>query len=200
MSELGGAPATREQRSSPISTVMVSFISQLFSFLMAAAVLLKQQSTLSTKSIYVLITQLKSLYVFLFWELHGVSPNINIHVSVSDSYIPRIGPHISCYKIGISIVGIYKLLTETWMRKPRLWPRNSISVNICFKFLGLVLCSVYLRCWRQSPCRAFLSILHWKNAVEQKYAGRFRLCHFRYPKLLTENSAIIWYLYRKGRK
>jgi hypothetical protein len=35
------------------------------------------------------------IYVFLFWELHGLSPNFHIHVSVSDLYIPRIGPHIS---------------------------------------------------------------------------------------------------------
>ncbi len=35
------------------------------------------------------------IYVFLFWELRGLSPNFHIHVSVSDLYIPRIGPHIS---------------------------------------------------------------------------------------------------------
>jgi hypothetical protein len=35
------------------------------------------------------------IYVFLFWELHGLSPNFHIHVSVSDLYIPRICPHIS---------------------------------------------------------------------------------------------------------
>jgi hypothetical protein len=34
-----------------------------------------------------------TIYVFLFWELHGLSPNFHIHVSVSDLYIPRIGPH-----------------------------------------------------------------------------------------------------------
>ncbi len=50
-----------------------------------------------------------SIYVFLFWELCGLSPNFHIHVSVSDLYIPRIGPHISCR----SIVGIYKSLTDT---------------------------------------------------------------------------------------
>ncbi len=33
-------------------------------------------------------------YVFLFWELRGLSANIRIPVSVSDLYIPRIGPHI----------------------------------------------------------------------------------------------------------
>jgi hypothetical protein len=33
------------------------------------------------------------MLVFLFWELHGLSPNFHNHVSVSDLYIPRIGPH-----------------------------------------------------------------------------------------------------------
>jgi hypothetical protein len=32
-----------------------------------------------------------SIYVFLFWELRGLSPNFHIHVSVSDLYFPRIG-------------------------------------------------------------------------------------------------------------
>jgi hypothetical protein len=34
------------------------------------------------------------IYVFLFWELCGLSLNFCIHVSVSDLYIPRIGPPI----------------------------------------------------------------------------------------------------------
>ncbi len=33
--------------------------------------------------------------VFLFWELHGLSPNFHIQVSVSDLYIPRICPKMS---------------------------------------------------------------------------------------------------------
>jgi hypothetical protein len=32
--------------------------------------------------------------VFLFWELRGLSSNFHIHMSVSDLYIPRNGPHI----------------------------------------------------------------------------------------------------------
>ncbi len=35
------------------------------------------------------------IYVFLFWELRGLSPNFHMHVSMSDLYISRIGPHIS---------------------------------------------------------------------------------------------------------
>ncbi len=41
-----------------------------------------------------------SVYIFLFWELRGLSPNLHIHVSVSDLYIPRIGPHISSSRKG----------------------------------------------------------------------------------------------------
>ncbi len=35
------------------------------------------------------------IYVFLFWELRGLSPNFHIYVSGSDLYISRISPHIS---------------------------------------------------------------------------------------------------------
>jgi hypothetical protein len=34
------------------------------------------------------------IYVFPKKELRGVSPNVHIYESVSDLYIPRIGPHI----------------------------------------------------------------------------------------------------------
>jgi hypothetical protein len=45
--------------------------------------------------------------------LRGLSPNFYIHVSVSDLYIPRNGPHISSSRNGSSIVGIYNSLTDT---------------------------------------------------------------------------------------
>jgi hypothetical protein len=35
-----------------------------------------------------------AIYVFLFWELRGLSPNFHIHVFLSDLCIPRIGPPI----------------------------------------------------------------------------------------------------------
>jgi hypothetical protein len=58
------------------------------------------------------------IYVFLFWELGGVSPNFHIHVSGSDLYIFRGSVHIfSGRKIGRWIVGIYKLVTDTFMWK-----------------------------------------------------------------------------------
>jgi hypothetical protein len=47
-------------------------------------------------------------YVFFFWELRRLSPNFHTHVFVSDLYIPRIGPHISCSRIDRLIVRILK--------------------------------------------------------------------------------------------
>ncbi len=45
-------------------------------------------------------------------------------------------------RIGRSIVGIYKSLTDTWMWKLGLWPRNSFSGNMCFEFSVLIFCRV----------------------------------------------------------
>ena len=52
------------------------------------------------------------IYVFLFWELCGLSLNFHIHVSVSDFYIPRIGSHIWMPKIDRLILEIYKSLKD----------------------------------------------------------------------------------------
>ncbi len=83
------------------------------------------------------------IYVFLFWELRGLNPNFYIHVSVSDLFSILSGSvHIfSCSRIGRSIVGIYKSLTDTWIWKLGLWPRNCFSGNMCFEFSVSGLCS-----------------------------------------------------------
>jgi hypothetical protein len=52
------------------------------------------------------------LCVFFFWELRGLSPNFHMHVSVSDLYIPRIGPHISLQQKRQTDPEIYKSLTD----------------------------------------------------------------------------------------
>ncbi len=77
------------------------------------------------------------IYVFLFWELCGLSPNFHFHVSVIDLYIPRIGLHISSSRIGTPIVGIYKSLTDGWMWKLGLRPRYSFSGNL-FRNFGVL--------------------------------------------------------------
>jgi hypothetical protein len=53
------------------------------------------------------------IYVFPEKELRHLSLNFHIHVSVSDFYIPRIGPHSSCSRIARPILGVYKSLTDT---------------------------------------------------------------------------------------
>ncbi len=53
-------------------------------------------------------------------------------------YIPRIGPHISCSRIGRSIVGIYKSLTDTWMWKLGLRQRNSFFWEFLVLIFGIV--------------------------------------------------------------
>ena len=48
----------------------------------------------------------------------------------------------SCSRIGRSIMGMHKSLTDTWMWKLGLLQRNSFSGNFFLEFLVLVLCSV----------------------------------------------------------
>ncbi len=85
------------------------------------------------------------IYVFLYWELPDLGPNFHIHVYVSYLYISRIGPHISCSRIGRSMEGLYKSLTDRWMWKLELWSCNSFSGNICFHLgIGSLRCSVHI--------------------------------------------------------
>jgi hypothetical protein len=64
---------------------------------------------MSTMPVIVVHCKENPIYVILFWELPGLSPNFHTHVSVSDLYIPRIGP---CSRIGRPILEIYKFLTD----------------------------------------------------------------------------------------
>jgi hypothetical protein len=43
-------------------------------------------------------TKIPCIYVFLFWELRGLSPKFHILVSVHDLYISRIGQHMLLQK------------------------------------------------------------------------------------------------------
>ncbi len=74
--------------------------------------------------------------VFPKKELRGLSPNFHIHVSVSDlqSIFPESVHIFSCDRIGRPIVGIYKSLTDIWMWKLGLRPRNFFTGNTFFEF------------------------------------------------------------------
>ncbi len=72
-------------------------------------------------------TATKSHFCVPFLEIARSQSQFHIHVSVSDLNVPRIGPHISCSRIGRLIMGIYKSLEDIRLWKFGLWPRNSFS-------------------------------------------------------------------------
>ncbi len=77
------------------------------------------------------------IYVFLSWELRGLSPNFHINVIVSDLHIPRISPHISLLQRGRPILEIYKSLKDIY--ECRNWETeyyNSI-LEEAVSFLGI---------------------------------------------------------------
>ncbi len=63
-----------------------------------------------------------------------LSPRSYTHISVSDLYISRIGLPILLQEICGPILGIYKLLTDTWMWKLGLRPHNSKRRNTEMRF------------------------------------------------------------------
>ncbi len=70
-----------------------------------------------------------SKLIFPEKELRGHSPNFHIHVSVSDLYIFTIDLPILLQETCGSILGTHKSLTDTWMWKWGLRPRNSQKRN-----------------------------------------------------------------------
>jgi hypothetical protein len=53
-----------------------------------------QREPYSSEVSFALHCDANPIYIFPEKELHGLSLNFHIHVSVSNLYIPRIGPHI----------------------------------------------------------------------------------------------------------
>ncbi len=74
-------------------------------------------------------TKIPFMYSFSGNCSASVACNFHFHVSVSDSYIPRIGRRW--------IVGIYKSLTDIWMWKLGLWPRNFFFWKYLFRIFGI---------------------------------------------------------------
>jgi hypothetical protein len=73
-------------------------------------------------------------------------PNFHIHLSVSDLYIPRIGPHIFLqHKRQIDRGTTYINRSQTYECGNWNWPRNYFSGNICFECSILCICS-----WQRS--------------------------------------------------
>ncbi len=132
----------------------------------------------------------KPIYVFLFWELRGLSPNFLIDVSVSDLFIPRIGPHtvFPCSKIGRPIPWKYIYLSQIYECMNWETEHYKSVLEITVSFLGIhrweqtlivdthppFICSVntvqYIGCSRSHH----KMYRFYKNRTIEKLEGRYR--------------------------
>ncbi len=112
--------------------------------------------------------------VFTEKELCGLSPNFHIHESVSDLYtvFPRSVHLFSCSRIGRPFMKIHVFisLTDTWMWKLGLRPRNSFTGNICIvslqcgsQFCNKRLHNAYLDLYRSIVRIGDLWIFFWEG-------------------------------------
>jgi hypothetical protein len=86
------------------------------------------------------------LYVFPEKELRGLSPTFNIHVSLSDLYIPRIGPHIFMQQ-NRQTDPSYKYINRSQTHECAeigTETAQSFSGNSFLEFSVLCLCSVFV--------------------------------------------------------
>ncbi len=89
-------------------------------------------------------------------ELCGHSPNLHIHGSVSDLYIPKVN---LLQEICGPILGIYKSLTNTWMWKLGLWPRNPEKEYIN---------GIFVAVWEASTLKSLTNSLY--NCYSELYS------------------------------
>jgi hypothetical protein len=95
-------------------------------------------SPLVAFGLYVQHCKENPISVFHFWELHGLSPNFHLDVSVSNLYIPRIGPHTSLQQNRQTDPGNIKMY-HRYMYECRNWETehyNSV-LEITAYFLGI---------------------------------------------------------------
>ena len=124
--------------------------------------------------------------VFPEKELRGLSPNIQIHVSVSEFYIPRIGLLIFLQQNRQTGSGnIQKAPTDTWMWKLGLRLSNSFLGAYLFRIFGIV----SLQCTKPTSLSQTLPLaLGTASPPNSKGGhGHFRIWH---PSLVPEHTGI----------
>ncbi len=100
--------------------------------------------------------------------------------------------NISCSRIGRSIVGIYKSLTDTWMWKLGLWPRNSQKRIICFEFSVLVLCSALMDHWASTCILGTKVRPHTEYGTVSMLSNLFKNCSLKHRAMLVKTTVNCW--------
>ncbi len=111
------------------------------------------------------------IYVCPEKKLRGLSPNFHIHVSVSDLYIPTIGPPIFLQPNRQTNRGnMYKSLTETWMKELGTRPRSFIFVlNFRYSVFAVQVATEWMFCMEHmvitakwfSPSLDVFNVIFW---------------------------------------
>ncbi len=111
------------------------------------------QGSLYERCLFIVHCKENPIYVFPEKKPRGLSSNFHIHVSVSNLYIPIIGLPIFS-RIGRPIAGIYKSLTETWIRN---WERGG-AVLFLVIFVSNFRYSVFAVCIVQRPSKTYFNV------------------------------------------
>ncbi len=124
-----------------------------------------------------------SKQIFPEMKLCGLVPNLYIHVSVSDLYIPTTGPQTKYSQIGEQIMEIYKSLTDTWMQNLGTMPRSFISENIFF--------------WRARVCRPLHRLCCPFMIFEGCLDSNPGCCRSKLARYRLSHPSLFWeYLFR----
>jgi hypothetical protein len=111
-------------------------------FLLTANNFLRRRAFLIVFS--VLYTATKISFMYSLKRNCAASVPISTFICLWATYIFPGSVHIfSCSRTGRLMVRKYKSLTDTWMWKLGLRPRNCFSGNTCLEFSVLCLCSVF---------------------------------------------------------
>ncbi len=129
-------------------------------------------------------------YVFLFWELRGLSPNFHIHVCELFIYSQDQFTYFPAAELGRLILGMYKSLTGIWMWKFVLRPHIFFSGNIFSNFLYCVLqgSNLDIHSIRCSLSRQFKLLNSWEWPSIFMYGA----CSFIIRQIVDEITSLMY--------
>jgi hypothetical protein len=129
------------------------------------------------------------VYVFPERELRDLSPNVHIHVSVSNLYIPTFGPPVfSCRRIGRPIRGIYISLMNVGIGTVAAQSFLGIFVSN-FRYCVFAVCSENISLIQPSVFSNILLCLAWQSCSGARSRASSWLCSS--PSALPPSSCSI---------